>query len=71
MNYVAAPNVLFQNLQPDPQCYVVMADAAVKGKDRSRAYKYVTEVAKRGLKASPEALEYANGKAENHAVTSH
>lgn len=59
---------LFQNLQPDSQYYVVMADVAVKGKDRNRAYKYVKEAEKRGLKASPEAFEYANG---NNTVVSH
>lgn len=45
-----------------------MADAAVKGKDRNMACKYVKEAEKCGLKASPEAFEYANGI---NAVVSH
>lgn len=52
-----------QNRQPDPECYVLMADAAVEAKDKSKAAKYIAHAKKHGLDVTATALAFVeNGR---------
>lgn len=53
--------MLAQNMQPDPEVYVLLADAAVAADDRSKAALFVDMAGRGGLRASARAVAFAEG----------